>query len=160
MNKPKILLVDNAESYPDTVREFLELRGYQVLLTNNAVEAKALVEEEIRLHEDAKRQQLLTRANEGEIRTLGDAHALNDAQFYKQVLQTVLTQADDNPKVLQSIADHIVDGQNLRSSSEFAETMINVWSQSPDQYSLAKMLYLAGLAEHDANFQAHRKAIF
>ena len=115
-----------------------------------------MVEEDIRLREAAKRQQLLARAAEGEITTLSDAHALNDAQFYKQVLQAVFTQADGNPKVLQSIAEHIVSSQELRSGSEFAETMIDLWSNSSnfgDQNSLAKMLYLAGLADDAAIFK-------
>ncbi|MDQ3013179.1 MAG: hypothetical protein M3X11_21040, partial [Acidobacteriota bacterium] len=59
----------------------------------------------------------------------------------------------DNPKVLQSIAEHIVNSQELRSSREFAETMIDLWSKSPEQYSLANMLYLAGIADDAAVFK-------
>ncbi len=112
-----------------------------------------MVEEEIKLREDAKRQQLLARAAEGEITTLDEAHALNEAQFYKQVLQAVFTQADGNPKVLQSIAEHIITSQKLRSSSQFAETMIDLWSKSPGACSLAQMLYLAALADDAAVFR-------
>ena len=141
---------------PETSRQLPASQFYGLFAKRHAEEAKALVEEDIGLREDAKRQQLLARAAEGELTTLSDAHALNDAQFYKQVLQAVFTQADDNPKVLQSIAEHIVASQELRSSSEFAETMINLWSNSSSvggQCSLANMFYLAGLADDAAVFK-------
>ncbi|MEO6725916.1 MAG: hypothetical protein ABIU20_00590 [Blastocatellia bacterium] len=146
-------LSTHQKTNPETSRQLPASQFDGLFAKRHAEEAKALVEEDVRLREDAKRQQLLARAAEGEITTLSDAHALNDAQFYTQVMQAVFTQADDNPKVLQSIAEHIVASQELRSSSEFAETMINLWSKLPEQYSLANMLYLAGIADDAAVFK-------
>lgn len=119
----------------------------------HAEEAKAMIEEDLRVHEDETRQQLLARASRGEIATLHEAHALHHAQVYKQVLQAVFTQADGNPKALQSIAEHIVTSQELRSSSEFTETMIDLWCKSSGSCSLAQMLYLAGLADDAVIFK-------
>lgn len=42
MKKPTILLVDNKPSFRASVREFLELQGYEVLEANNASTAQAL----------------------------------------------------------------------------------------------------------------------
>lgn len=43
MNKTKILLVDNRKGQSETVQEFLELRGYEVFVADNAQAAKDLV---------------------------------------------------------------------------------------------------------------------
>jgi hypothetical protein len=117
-----------------------------------AEEAKALAEENAMLREEAARRRLLERAAEGEIKMLDEAHALDDAQVYREVLQVIRTHADGNPEVLQSIAKYIVDSQKLRSSSDLAETVIEMWSKFPSQHSLAEMLYLAALADDAAIF--------
>ena len=46
INRSKLLLVDNRRSHSDTVQEFLELRGYEVLTAPDAATAKALVASE------------------------------------------------------------------------------------------------------------------
>jgi DNA-binding NarL/FixJ family response regulator len=43
MSRTRILLVDNDISFRDTVKEFLELRGYEVIAANNAMDAIALL---------------------------------------------------------------------------------------------------------------------
>src|SRR5690242_14224467 len=62
----------------------------------HAEQAKAMAEEAARSGEEATRDRLLARAAKGEIGTLDEADALGDAQFYRQVLQAIHTQADGN----------------------------------------------------------------
>lgn len=118
----------------------------------HAEETRALAEENASARNEATRRQLLERAAKGEIKALDEAHAFGDAQFYREVLQAIHTQANGNPKVLQSITKHIVESQKLRSTGELAETMIEMWSKFPGQHSLAEMLYLAALADDTAIF--------
>ncbi|MEP7337283.1 MAG: hypothetical protein ABI977_06020 [Acidobacteriota bacterium] len=118
----------------------------------HAEEARALSEENAKSRNEATRRQLLERAAEGEIKVLDEAHAFGNALFYREVLQAIHTQADGNPKVLQSIAKYIVDSQKLRSSRELAEAVIEMWSNCSGQHSLTEMLYLAALADDTAIF--------
>jgi hypothetical protein len=119
----------------------------------HAEQVKALAEETARLGEKAMRDRLLEGAAKGEISTLDEAHALDDVQVYRQVLQAIHTQADGNPEVLHSIARHIIGSQKLRSSSGFSEAMIESWSKSPGRHSLAEVLHLAALADDAAVFR-------
>jgi hypothetical protein len=133
-------------------RQFPASRFDGLFAERHAEEARVLAEENVRSRDEATRRQLLERAAEGEIKVLHEVHALGDAGFYREVLQAIHTQADGNPKVLQSIAKYIIDSQKLRSGSELAETVIEMWSKFPGQHSLAEMLYLAALADDAAIF--------
>ncbi len=118
-----------------------------------AEESRQLAIAEARLREEELRQRLLTRAAEGEESALDDANKLGDALFYGEVLQALAEQANGGSEVLRSIAEYIVDSQELRSSSEFAETMFGVWRAPVNQRSLADMLYLSALADDPAVFR-------
>jgi len=140
---------------PETSRQLPASRFDGLFAERHADEASALAEEDARLHEQATRDRLLERAANVEIKVLDEAHAAGDALVYKEVLQAVFTQADGNPKILHLIAGHIVDSQELRSSSEFAETMIDVWNGPANvggQYPLSDMICLAALADDAAVF--------
>ncbi|MBL8189449.1 MAG: hypothetical protein JNK38_15675 [Acidobacteria bacterium] len=118
-----------------------------------AEESRQLAIAEARLRDEDHRQQLLNLAAEGEESALDEAGNLADREFYAQVLQTLAAQANGNTERLRSIAEYIVDGQKLRSSSEFAETMLDLWNVPISQRSLADMLYLVALADDPAMFQ-------
>ena len=118
-----------------------------------AEESRLLAIAEARLRDEDHRQQLLNLAADGEESALDEAGNLADREFYAQVLQTLAAQANGNSEQLRSIAEYIVDSQKLRSSSKFAETMLDLWSVPISQRSLADMLYLAALADDPAMFQ-------
>lgn len=118
-----------------------------------AEESRQLAIAEARLRDEDHRQQLLNLAADGEESALDEAGNLADREFYAQVLQTLAAQANGNSEQLRSIAEYIVDSQKLRSSSEFAETMLDLWPVPISQRSLADMLYLAALADDPAMFQ-------
>lgn len=112
-----------------------------------AQEARALDAAETRLRDEETRERLLDRAADGDRCVLDDAQTMSDRPFYKEVLQTLFTAADGDPKIMNSIAEYIVDSRKLRASREFAETMIELWRQSLIQCSLADILHLAALAD-------------
>lgn len=102
-------------------------------------EADRRAEEEI--------QRLFERATRGDETTLYEAHILGDAAVYREVLQTLVAQTDGREEMLRSLAEYIVDSRVLRSSGDFAATMIGQWSKSLDQGSFADMLHLAALSD-------------
>lgn len=144
---------------PVTLRSLPDSQFDGLFAEQHAEDARALAEEDAGRQAKALRRRLLDRAAEGGIEALDEAQALNDDQFYKQVLRAIYTQADGNPKVLQSIAEHIARGRKLRSSGEFAEAMIGLWSKSPDHYSLANVLHLAALADDAGVFNRAINAV-
>ncbi len=118
-----------------------------------AEESRQLAMAEARLRDEEHRQRLLNRAAEGDESALDEAGNLADREFYTEVLRTLAAQADGDSERLRSIAEYIVDSQELRVSSEFAETMLGFWRAPISQRSLADMLYLAALADDTEMFQ-------
>ncbi len=117
-----------------------------------AEEMKLLAEEDAGAVQVTGRQQLLERAAAGDLKTLNEAQALNEPQFYQQALRAILTQADGNPKLFQSTVEYIVSSRKLRSSREFAEATIALWAESPDRFSPGSVLCLAALADDERVF--------
>ncbi len=117
----------------------------------HAEESRQLAIAEAKLRDEEHRQRLLDRAAEGDESALDDANKLGDAPFYAEVLRTLVAQASSDQEQLRSIAEYIVDSQELRSSREFAEMMLEGWSNQDrepvSQRSLADMLYLSALAD-------------
>lgn len=118
-----------------------------------AEESRQLAIAEAKLRDEENRQRLLNRAAEGDENALDEANKLGDASFYAEVLRALAVQANGDAELLRSIAEYIVDSQELRSSREFAETMFGHWSASVSQRSLADMLYLSALADDPEVFK-------
>lgn len=118
-----------------------------------AEESRQLVIAEAKLHDEERRQRLFDLAAEGDENALDEASQFSDAEFYSEVLRALTANANGNPERLHSIAEYIVDSQELRSSSEFAETMLGLWRAPVTQQSLADMLYLSALADDPEVFQ-------
>lgn len=136
------------ETEPHKTSRNLPARHFDGLFAEQrAQEVLALKRAEAELRETETRQRLLARAAGGERSALEEAHSTGDAQLYREALRRIYTRAENNPEVLQDITTHIVGSRKLRSSRDFAETMITRWSQSPNSRSLADVLYLAALAD-------------
>src|SRR5262245_3493563 len=115
--------------------------------------AREQAEAESRLQAGQEIQRLLGRAAEGDEKVLDEAHERRDGEFYRQILQTLITQSGGRPEALRSIAAYIVGSRRLRSTPEFARTMIEVYSQSLDRRSLVEMIHLSGLSDDPATFE-------
>lgn len=109
-------------------------------------DSRQLAIADARLRDQNHRQRLLNLASEGEESVLEEASKYDDSEFYAEVLKALTAQAN-SPERLRSIANYIVDSQELRSSREFAETMMELWRLPVTQRSLADMLYLSALAD-------------
>lgn len=116
-------------------------------------ESRQLEIAEAKLRDEEHRQQLLDQAAAGDENSLDEANKLGDSTFYAEILQTLAEQANGNVERLRFIAEYIVDSQELRSSSDFAETMLGHWRAPVSQRSLADMLYLAALADAPEMFK-------
>lgn len=123
-----------------------------------AEESRQLAIAEARLRDEERRQRLLDLAANGDEGSLDEASLLGDSAFYAEVLRTLTAQANGNPERLFSIAKYIVDSRELRASSEFVETTLDLWRVPVTQQSLADMLYLAALADDADAFMRSIKA--
>lgn len=140
-----------APKEPDS---FPEQRSFDGLFAEqHAEEMKLLKQAEAERRAQEERRRLLNRAAEGDKTALDEAHMRGDAEFYREVLRTLVAHVDGDEDELRSIADHIVDSRALRSSGEFAGMMIERLSAAPDQSSLVCALHLAALSDDAAVFK-------
>src|SRR5262249_25467735 len=138
----------NRQPQPKEPIKLPEPRGFDGLFAEqHAEEAKLIAQAEAEGRVEEERRHLLERAAQGDETALYDAHNFGDAAFYREVLQSLVSQADGMEEPLRSIAEYIVDSRVLRSSGEFAKTMIGHWIKSLDHRSFADMLYLAALSD-------------
>jgi len=144
----------NRQPQPKEPITLPEPRSFDGLFAErHAEEAKLLAQAEAERRLEEERRHLLERAAQGDETALYEAHNFGDAPFYREVLQSLVSQADGREEMLRSIAEYIVDSRVLRSSGEFAKTMIGHWVKSLDQRSFADMLYLAALSDDVAIFK-------
>ncbi len=119
------------------------------------VAGRELAQAEARLREEEQQERLLERAAAGDETALNDAHALGNAAFYRDVLQTLVRQTND-PERLRFLAEYIVDSHQLRAEPTLAARMIAEFGALPTQPSLPSlldMLQLAALSDDVATFQ-------
>ena len=94
--------------------------------------------------EDPKKAVLETAAS-GDKHALKQAHELNDAALYNEVLNNFVAQIDSEPKLL-SLVSHVTRNE-LPVNKALAQKSIDYWKDSPDRHSTAKMLHLAALSD-------------
>jgi hypothetical protein len=128
---------------PPIEPDFLsEPRGFDGLFAEqHAEEMKLLAQAEAERSVREERQCLTGRAAEGDKTALDDAHTRGDAEFYREILRTLVGHADGDEEALRSIAEHIVDSSALRSNGEFAAMIIERLSAAPDRSSLARCIW-------------------
>lgn len=123
----------------------------------NAIEALALARAEAELRAKEEREQsrsvLLARAFVDDETALDEAHALGDRDLYNEILEALVSQAEGDPERLRAIAEYIVDSRALRSTRDFAKSMIPYYGGRLDPRSLADMLYLAALSDDAAVYE-------
>jgi hypothetical protein len=136
---------------PDVLSEPRRFDG--LFAEQYADEMKLLAQGEAERRVREERQRLLGRAAEGDKTALDDAHTRGDAEFYREILRTLVAHADGDEEAQRSIAEHIVDSRELRSSGEFASMIIERLSAAPDRSSLVRALHLAALSDDAAVFK-------
>lgn len=146
------------QAAPEPRASRLESKTFDGLFAErNAIEAQALAraEAELRAEEERERSRaaLLARAYVEDETALDDAHALGDRDLYNEVLESLVSRADGDRERLRAIAEYIVDSRTLRSTADFAKSMIPAYEGRLDQRSLADMLYLAALSDDAAVYE-------
>jgi hypothetical protein len=133
---------------------FPEPRRFDGLFAEqHAEEMKLLAEAEAERFAQQERGRLLGRAAEGDKTALDEACVYGDAAFYREILEAIVTQAEDDEEALRSVAEYIVDSGGLRSSAELAAMMIERFGVAHDKDSLVCMLHLAALSDDAAVFK-------
>jgi hypothetical protein len=140
-----------APKEPDSIHEQRSFDG--LFAEQHAEEMKLLAQAEAERRAQEERRRLLSRAAEGDKTALDEAHMGGGAEFYREILRTIVAYAEGDEEELRSIAEHIVDSRALRSSGEFAAMVIERLSAAPDQSSLACALHLAALSDDAAVFK-------
>jgi hypothetical protein len=115
-------------------------------------EAKLRSQAEAERSAEEARNRLIQRASEGDLYTLDLAHAETDVDLYREVLNSLVDQAEGDADRLRSLAEYIVDGKVLRSSARFSNKMIELWGNSLDRRSLHYMLCLSALSDDEPTF--------
>ena len=100
--------------------------------------------------EDPKKA-LLESATNGDKNALAQAHALNDATLYEELLNLFVAHIDSEPKLL-SLVSHVTRNE-LPVTKALAQRSIDYWKDSPDRHSTAKMLHLAALSDDAATYR-------
>jgi len=99
-----------------------------------------------------ERVSLIERAGTGDKSALRDAQALGDQDFYNEVLDRLLANADRAATLLALVS--FVTRNELPVNSKLAEAVIESWKNSPDRSSSATALHLAALADDAALYQS------
>ena len=92
------------------------------------------------------RKTVLETAASGDKNALNQAHELNDAVLYNEVLDNFVAQIDSDPKLLLLVS-HVTRNE-LPVNKALAQKSIDHWKGSPDRNSTAKMLHIAALSDN------------
>ena len=97
-----------------------------------------------------KRLQLLSRADAGHRDALPEAHACGDKGLYDEVLNTLVSRAENERQVF-ALASYIARSDGLPVNLKLAGAFTENWKHAPDRCKTAEMLHVAALAG-DAKF--------
>jgi acyl-homoserine lactone acylase PvdQ len=121
--------------------------------------AESIAEEQLRLNAAQleeklaeKRSELLTRAGEGDKSALSEAHQTGNADFYDEVLDTLVQRAE-NAKQVFALASYLSRNGNLPINVTLARAFTDIWKHAPDRHTTAEMLHVAALAGDSAFYQ-------
>jgi len=98
-----------------------------------------------------QRTQLVEKAEGGDKSALDQAQVLGDQDFYDQVLNLLVKNAETDAALL-SLVSHVARHE-LPVNQNLAGTLLDSWKRSPDRNSTAKALHVAALADDAALYQ-------
>lgn len=102
-------------------------------------------------NDTAKRRELVERAKSGDQSILLEAHNAGEAEFYQDVLASLIAGADSDPRLLSLVS--YVTRHELPVNRKLAERFIDSYIRAPDRNSTAKMLHVAALSDDAALYQ-------
>lgn len=118
------------------------------LFSDNGVEEKPAAEAQDLLRTALLQRQsaLKMRAKEGDKSTLKEGSEIGDPDFYAELLDLLVIEADSEPKLLALIS--YVTRLSLPVNRKLAERCIQSWQSTPERNSTAKMLHVAALTDN------------
>lgn len=99
-----------------------------------------------------RRRELRERAEQGDLSALAEASALNDAAFYRLVLDVLVGRASGDAGRVRELSAHIARGRDLRASPELAEMLLGLWREEPTPSSTAELLRVSALSDDVGTF--------
>lgn len=102
------------------------------------------------------RRELLGRAREGDLGTLGEAHTSGDARLYSEVLDALAAGSDKRQEDFKALVSFISKSDGPRANARLAERVIEACDRSPDRHTLVEMIHVAALSDDAATY---RKAV-
>lgn len=105
---------------------------------------------ERQLAAEKARQELLHRANAGDLDALADAHAAGDADVYRETLDALVAHSAADPAAPARLAAFVVEREELKASPALALALLEAWRAAPARASTAELLRVAALSG-DAN---------
>jgi hypothetical protein len=100
---------------------------------------------------EEQRSLLIAKARSGDKSALDEAHALNDREFYDELLNTMVAAAASDAGLL-SLVSHVARNE-LPVNNQLAQAVLESWKKSPDRNSTAKALHVAALADDPELYQ-------
>jgi hypothetical protein len=98
------------------------------------------------------RSALIERALSGDLTTLVEARS-KGAEFYRDVLASLLRWAESSDENLRALAAHIASDETLRGGVELSRAYGRLWEAGPDAASTARALHLAALSDDAAEYE-------
>jgi hypothetical protein len=105
------------------------------------------LEQNTKLLDQPKRDEILKRAHNGNIPSLKAAAELNDQSFYEQVMAALADTADTHQLVSFAMRNE------LTISVPLAQKFIDVWRAQPEAIGTAKMLHIAARSDDATTFR-------
>ncbi len=93
------------------------------------------------------RAHLLSRAGEGDLSALDEAHKSGDARLYSEVLDALIGRSDGRQEDFKALVSFISKSNGPRANKRLAERVIESWDRSPDRGTLVEMIHVAALAD-------------
>ncbi len=113
--------------------------------------AKELDQSEREFLLQQKREELLNRAEQFDLKALDETH--HEAQLYQEILDCFINKALASQENLEALVSHISKSKALRANPRLAEQMIEIFKNSPNKKTALQMLHIAALADDAALYE-------
>lgn len=132
---------------PDTSEKVLppppNARG---LFSPAPVSVKQEEAEQLAITAAEKNEQLIARAQKGDLSALADARRNGNGDLYDRLLNEFVQRADSDPKLVALMS--YVTQNNLPVNDQLAQAVVESWERSPDRAGTATALHLAALTDN------------
>lgn len=103
--------------------------------------------------QETQRSLLAERARGGAKSALDEARALNDEEFYSEILDSLVAAAVESDAALLSLVSYVARHE-LPVNHNLAQAVLDSWKRTPNRNSTAKALHIIALADDAALYES------